>query len=116
MLKPYTLAVSANPISNTVPRLMTWSKEQEKNICVPQNAGHSCPLNSLPEVKRHKQMGAINELPPRYSLTLSWLLEGFGWMETNKKDSHIQRQNTFVPVYKLKGLIQQVPDFFWVHK
>lgn len=109
MLKPYSrseLALSANLIYSTVPHLMTRSKEQERNICVPQSAGHSCSSNSLPEVKRHKQMGAINEVPPCYSLTLSWLLKGFGWMETNKKDSHIQRQNTFVPVYRLKGLIQ----------
>lgn len=51
-------------------------------------------------------MGAINEVPTYYSLSLFWLLKGFGWIETNKKDSHIQRQNTFVPIYRLKGLIQ----------
>lgn len=99
-------ASSANLIYSTVPHLMTRSKEQERNICMPQSAGHSRSSNSLPDVKRHKQMGAINEVPPCYSLALSWPLQRFGWMETNKKDSHIQRQNTFVPVYRLRGLIQ----------
>lgn len=120
MLKPYTqikLALSANPISSAVPHLMTRSKEQERNICVPQNAGHSCPSNSLPQVKRHKQMGTINEVSPCYSLSLSlgYSKDLDGWRLTKKTVTYRDRILLFLSTGS-RGLHGKSQISFWVHK
>lgn len=46
---------------------------------------------SLPVVRRHKQMGAINELPTCYSLNLDWLPKDLDGAQLTKKDVYRDR-------------------------
>lgn len=89
MLKPYPLCFFCQPYIQRRAKLNDSEHRAGKEHLHVTEC--SSPSKSLPVVKRHKQMGAINYFPLYCSLALYWLPKRFGLMETNKKDAYRDR-------------------------